>query len=380
MVFGKCEASSTCASHSALMNGFAASSPPATISSVGAVLPRLHQIPGLLGRLGLDHHDRDVTVGQHPAGHDHVEGRVLELVDVGEADPLITDQGDADAADRPAERQPSQLGGHRRGVDRDHVVDLVGVQRHHGDDDLDLVPQALDEAGPQRPVDQPAGEDRALGRAALAPEERAGDPPGGVHPLLDVDGQREEVDRVPRLALRGRRRQQHGVVVDIDDGRAGGLLSQQTGLESNHVLTEGAVVDHGLGELNVRSLHGDTPVLPPGAVGPRGDQDCIRRAPPGLSNHPVFDRDPRPSPEIGGSEDHYRGPSLRAVGVVSDAIRLLMVDHYSVGPGARERRRFRCRDGSEAALRGGEPLRHGQRRRPRRSISDRYRSMSVLAT
>jgi hypothetical protein len=32
-------------------------------------------------------HDRDVAVGSDSAGDDHVEGRPLELIDVGEADP-----------------------------------------------------------------------------------------------------------------------------------------------------------------------------------------------------------------------------------------------------------------------------------------------------
>src|SRR3712207_7796036 len=51
------------------------------------------------------------------------------------------------------------------------------------DDDLDLVAQALDERRAQRAVDEAAGEDRLRRRAALAAEERAGDAPGGVHPL-----------------------------------------------------------------------------------------------------------------------------------------------------------------------------------------------------
>ena len=236
---GTCAASSACASHRALMNGLAASRPAATTCFGRRGLAAADEVPGLLGGLGLDHHDRDVTVGEHAAGHDHVEGRLLELVDVGEADPLVADQGDADAADRAGERQARQLGGHRRGVDRDDVVGLVGVERHHGDDDLDLVAQALDEAGAQRPVDQPAGEDRALGRAALAAEERAGDAPGGVHPLLDVDGQGEEVDGVARLALRRRGRQQHGVLVEVDGRRAGGLTGQQARLEADDVACRG---------------------------------------------------------------------------------------------------------------------------------------------
>src|SRR5207248_4001038 len=96
--------------------------------------------------------------------------------------------------DRAVERQAGQLGGQRRGVDRDHVVRMLRIQRQYRLDDLDLVAQPLDEGGTQRPVDQAAGEDRVLGGPAFAAEERAGDPAGGVHALLDVDGQREEVE------------------------------------------------------------------------------------------------------------------------------------------------------------------------------------------
>ena len=79
------------------------------------------------GGLGLDHHDRDVAVVEHPAGDDHVEGGPLQLGVGREADPLPVDQRDADAADRAGERQPGELGGHRRGVDGDDVVQVVGV-------------------------------------------------------------------------------------------------------------------------------------------------------------------------------------------------------------------------------------------------------------
>ena len=47
----------------------------------------LDEVPGGVGGLGLDHHDRDVvTVGQ-PAGDDHVEGRALGVGEVGERRP-----------------------------------------------------------------------------------------------------------------------------------------------------------------------------------------------------------------------------------------------------------------------------------------------------
>ena len=114
-----------------------------------------------------------------------------------------------------------------------------------GDDDLDLVAQAGDERRAQRPVDQPAGQDRVGGRAALAAEERAGDAPGGIHALLDVDRQREEVEVVLGGLAGGGRRQQHGLVVEVGDDGAGGLLGKPAGLEADGAGAEAPVVDDG---------------------------------------------------------------------------------------------------------------------------------------
>ncbi len=70
----------------------------------------LDEGPGTLGRLGLDHHDRDVlgaVRGGHDAtGDDHVEDGALELGVARERDPLAVDEGDADAADRAGEGRP----------------------------------------------------------------------------------------------------------------------------------------------------------------------------------------------------------------------------------------------------------------------------------
>src|SRR3546814_20439933 len=62
------------------------------------------------------------------------------------------------------------------------------------DDDLCLVSEAGGERRAQRPVEHAAGQDGGVGGTALPTEERAGDAPGGGHALLDVDGEREEVD------------------------------------------------------------------------------------------------------------------------------------------------------------------------------------------
>ncbi len=139
------------------------------------------------------------------------------------------------------------LGRRRRGVDGQDVVQVLGVQAQDGDHDLDLVAQTRDERRAQRPVDQAAGQDRVRGRSALTAEERAGDTSCGVHPLLDVDRQGEEVEVVLR-ALAGRGgRQEHGLVVEVGDDSAGGLLGQPTGLEANGAGAEAPVVDHGGG-------------------------------------------------------------------------------------------------------------------------------------
>ena len=169
-----------------------------------------------LSGLRLDHHDGDV-VTDHTTGDDHVEHGVLDLRVARKSDPPLTDQGNAHGADRAAERQTGQLGGHRRGVDGQHVVGVVGVERLHRDDDLDLVAQALDEGRAQRAVDQTAGEDGVLAGTALSAEERTGDPAEGVHPLLDVHGEREEVELVLRGLPGGGGGQQHGVAIQVCD-------------------------------------------------------------------------------------------------------------------------------------------------------------------
>ena len=220
----------------------------------GGLLAAGDELDDLLGGLGLDHHDRDVTGLGHATGHDHVEDGVLELRVRRERDPLALDEGDADAADRAGERQAGELGGQRRGVDRQHVVGHVGVERHHGDDDLDLVAQTLLEGRAQRPVDQAAGEDRVLARATLGAEEGAGDLAHGVHPLLDVDREGEEVEVVLRRLAGGRRREQHGLVVDVGRDGAGGLTGQQAGLELDGALAELAIVENGLDGGNDGSL------------------------------------------------------------------------------------------------------------------------------
>ena len=193
-------------------------------------MTRLDQVPRAGGRFGLDHDDVDITRVVHASGNDHVERALLDLLERGVRDPRAALVGDPDAGERPLERQAAEDDRHRRAGDREDVglIDLIG--RQDRGDDVDLVPEALREGRAQRPVDQAGGEDRGLGRTALATEERAGDLPDRVHALLDVDRQREEVEILFRL-----RRRYGGDedlrVVDTDDNRAVGELRELPRLE-----------------------------------------------------------------------------------------------------------------------------------------------------
>ena len=88
-------------------------------------------------------------------------------------------------------------------------------------DHVDLVAEPVGERRPQGTVDQPAGEDGLVGGPALPAEERAGDLARRVHPLLDVDGQGEEVGPLPHASRRGGGDEHHGVADAPDDGAVG---------------------------------------------------------------------------------------------------------------------------------------------------------------
>ena len=97
-------------------------------------------------------------------------------------------------------------------------------------DELRLATPALREERPQRAVDHARDQRRLLAGAALALEERAGDLARGVHALLDIHRQREEVD-VAQVAG-GRGGQHHGVAGGDRHG-PGGLLGHLARLEGD---------------------------------------------------------------------------------------------------------------------------------------------------
>ena len=189
-------------------------------------LERVEQLGlGDLVGTGLDHQDR--VVG---AGHDQVEVGLGDVGLRGVHDELALELADAHGGHLRGERDVRQRergGGavHREDVVGDHVVDA-----HRRRDDLGLAVPALREQRPDRPVDHARGEDALLGGAALALEEAAGDLAGGVHALLDVHGEGQEVDVADVAGGRGA--QHHRLARAYDHGAAR-LLGVLAGLEAD---------------------------------------------------------------------------------------------------------------------------------------------------
>ncbi len=137
----------------------------------------------------LDHHDRVACPGD-----DEIELRVGEVTEGRVDDELAVDATHADGTDGSRERD---LADGQRGGCRDRAQDVrlvLLVRREDGDDELDVVLVALGEEGADRAVGQAGGQGRRFRRAGFALDEAAGDLARGVHALLELDREREEVE------------------------------------------------------------------------------------------------------------------------------------------------------------------------------------------
>ena len=110
------------------------------------------------------------------------------------------------------------------------------VRREDRDHELDVVLVALGEERPDRPVRLAGRQDRVLRRARLALDEAARDLARGVHALLEIDREREEVEAGARLGPVGRA-EHHGVAVADGDGAAGEAC-ELAGLDGQRATTE----------------------------------------------------------------------------------------------------------------------------------------------
>ena len=149
-----------------------------------------------------------------------VELRLLELAVGRVDDELAADAADADGADRARERDLADRQRGRRGDRAEDVGLVLLVGREDRDDDLDVVLVALGEERADRAVGQAGGQGGRLGRARLALDEAARDLARGVHALLELDRQREEVEARAGVGPVGGAEDQ-GVTVADGDGAAG---------------------------------------------------------------------------------------------------------------------------------------------------------------
>ena len=124
----------------------------------------------------------------------------------------------------------------RRGDGAEHVGLVLLVGREDRDDELDVVLVALGEERADGAVGQAGGQGGRLRRARLALDEAARDLARGVHALLELDREREEVEaRAGIRAVGGAEHQ--GVAVANGDGAAG-EAGELAGLDGQRATTD----------------------------------------------------------------------------------------------------------------------------------------------
>jgi len=110
------------------------------------------------------------------------------------------------------------------------------VRRENGADDLHLVAEALRPERPDRAVGQSGRQDGRLGRTRLALDEPARDLARGVHPLLEVDREREEIE--PGTGIRPVRGPEHHGVTETDGDGAARESGELAGFDGQRATTE----------------------------------------------------------------------------------------------------------------------------------------------
>ena len=167
---------------------------------------------------GLDHGDqvfrgRD---GQFEVGSGSLlEGRV--------DDDLAVDETDLNGGDGAV---PRDVGDGNGGGDADggrYLGGAVRVDAHDRRDDGAVVAQVLREQRTDGTVDAAGRKDRLFRRSALSSLEGAGDTADGVHFLLEVDGEREEIDAFPGFVRCGHGAEHDRFAIAGQDGGVGEL-------------------------------------------------------------------------------------------------------------------------------------------------------------
>ena len=171
------------------------------------------------------------------ASHNQIKIAALNLPVAGVEHKVVAEQGHPHRRHRAGEGDLGQQGGDGGSRHREHVGGNALIERQHGGNHLDVVPQPGGEEGPQGAIDQPGGEDRALGGACFAAEEAAGNPTGGVEPLLVVAGEGEKIDAFAAAGAGGG--DENGCIATFNQHRTPGLGGETTGGQSDLPTIEG---------------------------------------------------------------------------------------------------------------------------------------------
>ena len=198
-------------------------------------------------RAGLDHDDLVLGRAQ---GNVHLGN--LALLGGRVDDGLAVDDTDLAAGYNVVERNIRDRNRDGSAQQSDYLGRVVIIVLKNGADDGNVVAQVLREQRTHRAVDLTGGQDRLLGRTALAAHEGAGDAAYGIHALLKVNGEREKVDAVARLCGCGSGNEDCGLAVADEAGAVcqlrhlagldGQLAAGDLGLK-NAVVFEVKVVD-----------------------------------------------------------------------------------------------------------------------------------------
>ena len=183
----------------------------------------------LLGT-GLDHDEAVLA-----AGNDEIQLALLTLLERRVDDILIVHQADAHAGDRLLERNLRDGERSRCAGDCQDVGVVFGIRGQHQRDDLRFVPPAGRKQRADRSIDDSARQDFLLGGFAFTFEESTGDAAGRVGVFAIVDRERQKIDAFPWVRCTTRRHQDDRVAVS-NDHRAGGLLGQLAGFETQDLV------------------------------------------------------------------------------------------------------------------------------------------------
>ena len=137
------------------------------------------------------------------AGNGQIQVILLALLKSRIQNDLTVDQTNTDASDRAV---PRNIGNRDCNGCCDHAGDLrraIRIYRQNGHDNGYIVTHILREQRTNRTVNHSGGQNCLFRRLALALSKGAGDSADGIHSLLIVHGQREEVDAVTRLCTCG---------------------------------------------------------------------------------------------------------------------------------------------------------------------------------